>query len=151
MIVSTDILIIAGIFLLSSASAFYFGKSKLVALFFSCYPAILLFQDFPYKKNLIFVKDGIGHGINMYVLYGVFVFIVYKIISRFINADFEGNKFFHSILIGISCTVLFLTLGHFILPLDEIHNFSSRIDSLFTQGFGIFWWLLGPLLLLIVA
>lgn len=151
MIVSTDILIIVGIFILSSASAFYFGKSKIIALFFSCYPAILLFQDFPYKKELVFVKDGIGHGINMYVLYTVFVFIVYKIISRFISADYEGNKFLHSVLIGISCTVLFLTLGHFILPLDEIHNFSARIDSWFTGGIGIFWWLLGPLLLLLVA
>jgi hypothetical protein len=144
MIFSTDLFIILGIWLVGTLYTFYFGKGRGVTLILSLYPGLLLFEKFPYIKQLSVLKGEPLASINTIAIFCLCVFVSHLILHKYIFADFGEGKFIKSALVGLAFTGCILALWYFILPLDTFYNFSGTIDKWFSKDIGIFWWLLGP-------
>ena len=148
MIFSPDLFVILGIWLIGTVYTFYFGKGRGVTLILSLYPGLLLFEKFPYIKQLSVLKGEPLASINTVVIFLVCTCVSYFILHKYIFADFGEGKFIRSALIGLAFTGCVLALWYFVLPLNTFYNFSGIIDTWFSPDIGIFWWLIGPLVVL---
>ena len=148
MIFPVGITIVLTIFVLFSIGVFYFGKNRGTALALSFYPAYLLFDKFPYLDKLIFTTNPQYLALNKTLIFFGFLFITYIIISGYIAEDFGNNRFVSTFLLGLVLTVLTLGFAHFILPVDQIYSFSPKLNLIFNNTIGFFWWITVPLILL---
>jgi len=145
MIFPTDVLVIIGLVVAGTGFAFFLGKSKAVALLLSLFSAIPLYQSFPFVKQLTVATGALPQAANILGIFLVFVLLMFFLLNKYIIGDFIGGKFFKSVIFGLAFTALILTLFQFILPLDALYNFGPKIDVWFAGNFGLFWWLVVPL------
>jgi len=145
MIFPTDVLVIIGLVVAGTGFAFFLGKSKAVALLLALFSAIPLYQSFPFVKQLTVATGALPQAANILGIFLVFVLLMFFLLNKYIIGDFIGGKFFKSVIFGLAFTALILALFQFILPLDALYNFGPKIDVWFAGNFGLFWWLVVPL------
>ncbi|MCX6703532.1 MAG: hypothetical protein NTV02_02510 [Candidatus Zambryskibacteria bacterium] len=145
MIFPIDVFVIIGIFIFCTLFTFFLGKSKGVSLLLSLFGAILLFQTFPFVKNLTVLTGAVPLALNTLAIFLAFTAFLYFTLNRYIVGDFFEAKFFKSAILGLAITALVLAIMHFVLPVDALYNFGPKVDTWFGGNFGLFWWIAIPL------
>ncbi len=145
----TDVLIIVGIFLVGTLFTFFMGKSRGVSIILALFGSIPLFQSFPFTQQLTVATGDFARSINVIGIFLVFTIGLYFLLNRYVVGDFIEGNFFKSVIFGIAFTAIILALVHFILPFDPIYDFKQNVDQWFGGNFGMFWWILAPLMILL--
>jgi hypothetical protein len=147
--VSLDILVLAILFVALAAYAFYFGKNKLIAFILAFYPAILLFQAFPYTENLTFWRGSADQVVfSKLLIFLVFFILLNVVLLKVVSGEFaysRSGKFFQVGILALSGVIILLAFSHYFLPLKGMYTFSSATEKIFAIRDGVFWWFLVPL------
>ena len=149
-IISSDIIVLAVVFFAILVYTMYFGKNRTISAILSYYPAVILFTNFPFTKQLMISKGGIATTLNSLVIFLIIFIPLNIIINRYIIAE-SGQGTTHIIrTAGLAFTALILVImfSYTIVDLSEFYNFSHVIDSLFATPNTIFIANLIPLALL---
>ena len=129
------------------------GKSKIVLLMFSLYITGFLFNNFHYIDSLT-----VGETIMEALLFKLFIFFMMVIIlntffARFFELQMDsGEKNWWQILLlstFLSC-LLFVYIFQ-LFGVEEIFSFSPIMLSLFAPQELFFWWLVAPLVTLVIV
>ncbi len=146
-----DIIVLVLIFIIFLFYGIYFGRNRLISLVLAFYPAMFLYNLFPYLAKLIILHGDTLILLNKVIIFLIFLILFDIIISRFIFADSGGGSGHYLRLAGCSLAlvILIVSFSYSIISLDSVYNFSPKIDALFTaSGTSVFWWDLAPLGLL---
>lgn len=148
---SSDIVI--AFILVACAGIFVYlkGKRRGVALIFSFYPALLLFESLPFlKEYTTSAPSTSGEAWIRIALFGILLVIAYFILNPFISIESSYSKMKRvtesTILGGMIAGLLLLAL-HQVADIRPIYTFSQSISGLFTAS-TYFWWLAAPFALL---
>lgn len=146
--ITTDIIIIAIVFISLFLFGVRYGKSSSTSLLLSLYVGILTFLSFPYLEEATFLKSSeVQITISHIALFFVLVFMIHSVIRRFIFTEYSGKRVLKYgetvILSGVSTALLFAFAYHTI-PLTTLYNFGDSIDGLFSSQY-FFWWLVAPM------
>ncbi|MBI2617924.1 hypothetical protein HYW58_00480 [Candidatus Kaiserbacteria bacterium] len=146
--VTTDVLIIAIVFLAIFFFSVIYGKSNSIALLFSLYFGILGFVSFPFMEEFIFLKSSeIQIVLSRIAIFAVIVAFVYTAIQRSVYAEYPDYKILKLVQAGIlslSSTALIFAFAYHTLPVATLYDFGESIDALFLSEY-FFWWLAAPL------
>lgn len=156
--VSTDVLALAIAFIAFFAYSIYFGRNRTVALVFSYYPAVLLYQNFPFLSKLMLAGNGnIAVTLNKVVIFLIFFVPLNIIISRFIFIEsihlgkpnmLHNMHIFRNIGLSVVCVTIAILFSYTIIDINAIHNFGGGIDVLFATPVRVWAMNLLPLVLL---
>lgn len=153
-LVSANFAVLAIIFGFFIAFSIYFGKSKLVSIIFSFYPALLIFENFPFFKQIDSLSDSLlGIFLIKLAVFLVPVIFIYFILNKAILIEWSYSKiwgFAQSVLLSLIALSLSLILVCKIIPIEGIYSFSQPVVSLFNSQSLLFWWLLVPLVAIFV-
>ena len=147
----TDIVSLFVVFLVFFFYTMYFGKGRIISAVFAYYPAVLLYNIFPFGEKVL-----LAQGENLLILNKIGLFLVFFIplniiINRYIFAEsvhIGASHVFRTAGFAIALLIMILLFSHTIVSLDIIHHFSPMINGLFTGTTRIFLWNLAPLVLL---
>lgn len=144
--IPVDFFVLFGILVVSTIFCFYIGKSKSLSVLFSLYLSVLFYDKIPFLSKLIFIKNSSLHiTINYLILFIAIVLIFNFLISKHIHSFDTDLSISKSIIFGLALTVFILYIGYYIISIEPIYNFSSKIDSIFALKSGNFYLLLAPL------
>lgn len=149
MIFPTDILVILGILATGTLFTFFMGKSKGVSVVLSLFGAITLFQSFPFMKQMTVASGPLPEALNIAGVFVAFALALFFLLDQYVVGDFSEGNFLKSVFLGIAFTAMILTIIYFVLPFTPIYDFGPYIDKWFTGSFNLFWWLVGPLAILL--
>jgi hypothetical protein len=139
--ISFDVAVTLFLFFIFTALAFYFGKSKSVALIISSYIALFLFAYPP------FIKQGTVEPLVVLGAFLILWFAIFFLIKNVISTEYPF-ALFHKLLevglLAISFLIIILVAFHRLLPIGTIYRFSSLTISFFGPVQYIFYWLLLP-------
>ena len=146
--VTTDVLIIAVVFLAVFFFSIVYGKSNSIALLFSLYLGILGFVSFPFMEEFIFLKSSeIQIVLSRIAVFTVIAGFIYTAIQRSIYAEYPDYKILKLAQAGVlslSSTALIFAFAYHTLPVSTLYDFGQSVDSLFSSEY-FFWWLAAPL------
>lgn len=148
---SSDIGFLIAVFIVIFAVAFFIGRSSLVSLILSFYPATLLYKTFPFTSKAIFLKGDLPETFNKIGLFLLFLVPITIIISRYIFSvsDYgRGNTNLRLFGLSLSFLILVVFFSYNVVNYDSLHNYSSQIDAIFSITESQFYWNLAPIALL---
>jgi hypothetical protein len=145
---SVDFLIIGVLFVVMFAYSMYLGKGRAIVLLLSVYPAVLLHNYFPFAQEIskLLVK------FNLSVHYGgvIIILVLTAVIAYFVDDTSPRDKTYglvgrlaQSALLAILIIGLLLAVAYNLLQVNQLHDFSSQVDVLFSPTL-FFWWLVAP-------
>src|SRR4051812_30780719 len=108
---SLDIVVLIVGFIVLVVYGFYFGKSKLLACVLSFYPAVLLYNAFPYFANVtIWHENSLQTTISHGVVFLVFFILTNIALFTVLHGDFSFSKKERFFQIGVLafCGVLLI-------------------------------------------
>ena len=143
------------VFLALLAYAMVRGREALTALIFGLYLALLISLKFPYYDKLKEWANGSIHT-EAGLLIGVFAFFTIAgalLFERFFEYDdestFEG--FWKKILIALFGMVLIMAYSYHVLPVTSLIEPGGPASTLFAPEERFFWWLIIPLIGLLIV
>lgn len=145
MIFPTDILVVLGILVVGTLFTFFVGKSKGVSVVLSLFGAIVLFQNFPFMKQMTVLKGALPEALNIAGIFVAFALALFFLLDKYVVGDFSDGNFFKSVFVGLAFTGMVLAIIYFIVPFAPVYDFGPNIDKWFQGQFTLFWWLVGPL------
>ena len=150
---SSDMVVLAGIFFVFFFYALYFGRNRIISLIFSFYPAVILYQICPYIDKLVILNGEKLILLNKLAIFLIFFLPLNIIINRYIFAEsgYSGaSHIFRTVGFALCALVLFMLFTYTVINLDTLHDFSPTIDTLFNGGSRLFIWYLAPIVLLTI-
>ena len=149
---STDIIAICVLFILLFAYGMYFGKSYLVSLVLTFYPARFLFEHFPFVDKLIFLKGDMLLTLNKVGIFILFLIPVHILIGRYVFSEsgYGAERMFRTAGLAIAGVISVLVFNYGVINLDLLYNFTPVVDVLFSGADKLFYWSLAPLVILFV-
>lgn len=147
---TADLIVVGITLLIFFLISLYFGKAKLISLILAYYPAVLLYNSFPYLQSILFAKGESLLILNKLVVFLIILILLSIAIGRFIFSEsgYGGSHVVRHIGFSVAATVLFFVFIHSIITINFIYKFSPSIEVLFGTADKIFWWLLFPLILI---
>jgi hypothetical protein len=149
--ISTDITVLVVLFIILFAFAMYFGKSSLISIILSFYPAVYFYQHFPYAEKLIFL-----HGDSLIIVNKIAIFLLFLIplnivIGRYIFSEStEGaTHYFRTAGYALAGVIMFLIFYYGVISLASFYAFSPILNSLFESPSHLFWLSLAPVLIML--
>ncbi len=147
-----DILFLAILFVIFFVYAIYLGRSRMISLILSFYPATLLYKTFPFidkitastGNTLLLVKFGI---------FLVFLIPINLIIGRYMFSELihvRSSNIIQTIGLSIVMVIMIIMFSYNTINFDSLHNFSPMMDAIFAGSDRVFWWNLAPIVLLAV-
>ncbi len=149
-IFSGDTLFIVIAFAFFFGYAMLLGRGKIVSLILAYYPAVLLFNSFPFVNNLLVLQGDIMLTLNKIAIFLLFLAPLSILISRFVISEsmhIGSSHFFRTAAFALCATALVLIFSYSTVSLDALHDFSPQIDLLFSSISRIFYWNTGILAL----
>ncbi len=148
---SSDLGFLLAIFAVVLGISFFIGRSSLVAMILSFYPAFLLYKTFPFATKAIFLKGEMLETFNMIGLFLLFLIPITIIVGRYIFSvsDYgrgEGNLRLFGLSIAFLILVVFFSYN--VVNYDVFHNYGPQIDAIFTITDSQFYWNIAPIALL---
>ncbi len=149
---SSDALYLISIFIILYACSMYFGRGRIVSMIVSFFPAMLLFNSFPFIDKLIFFEAGGLLALNKLAIFLIFFIPISIIVSRFIfsSSEYSDYPILKNGVLAFSALIVVLVFSYSVVSLDALHNFSPQIDALFSGEGKTFYWNLLSLALLAV-
>lgn len=149
---TADLLLIGAVFIIFLLFSFYFGKSRLVSIILAYYPAVLIYNNFPFINSMLVLKGESLLVLNKFLIFAVIITILSIAIGRFIFSEsgYGGSHIWRHIGFALGTTILSLVFVHSVINIDFIHKFSPTIEALFGTSSNIFWWEIAPIIILFV-
>lgn len=146
---ATDIAVLCVVFVFFFVYALYFGKNRIISFLLAFYPAIFLYNQFPFIKSLT-VLEGKLLLLNQVAIFLLFLIPLDIIVGKYIFSNSMGGGGHYARIAGYALggVIIVLLFSYTVISLDAVYNFSSQIDSLFTPHGKAFWWSLAPIGLL---
>ena len=150
---SSDAIVVLIFIAVGTAVSLYYGKARILALIFSFYPTILLFDIIPFfdsriDKNPVSLSSAVPAFAFFLLLFAFSFFAIRKLIM----ADFSFSRLkrtLESIVFGTVFASLIIYCSYHVIITQKIYNFSASIDTLFLSTVA-FWWLIIPLVLVFI-
>lgn len=148
-IVTSDIIALLILFIVAFSYSLYFGKNRIISLILAFYPALYLFNSFPFRDKLIFLQGDTMILVNNIVLFLIFLIPLDIIIGRYVSSvGYGGMKYLRIAGYSIGLVVLVLIFSYSVVSLDSFYNFGSGVDNIFSNDYR-FWLTLVPLAILL--
>lgn len=128
-----------------------FGRGRIISTIIAFYPALLLYNTFPFKEQVLILQGENLLLLNQVIIFFIFLLPLSIIINRYIFSPSEYGKksnLWKNLGVSLVALVLFLIFTQSIVNLDILHDFSPRMDSFFANPNYVFYWNLLPFLLL---
>ncbi|PIT91399.1 hypothetical protein COU17_00205 [Candidatus Kaiserbacteria bacterium CG10_big_fil_rev_8_21_14_0_10_49_17] len=141
--VSSDSIVIAGVFLLAAAFVWKFGRNRGILLLVSVYAAAI----FAYVLGpLTIITDSLG-AYAYPALFAVTLGAFYWLLKRAFGLALEsGNRrVMTAAILGATISIALITVSYVAVPLGDIYDFGTTIDGVFSaEAYGR-WLFLLPL------
>lgn len=150
-IFSADLGFILVLFVFIMGIAYFIGRSSLISLILSFYPATLLFKTFPFISKVIFLKGDVLETLNKVGLFLLFLIPITIIVRRFIFSlsDYtKGEGLLRLFGLSIAFLILVVFFSYNVVNYDVFHDFEPQIDTIFTITDSQFYWNIAPIALL---
>lgn len=132
-----------------------FGRQMLINIICGLYLALLINIQFPYFDTMFSdLKQPEVIATAKLVVFIITLVLTTLLFKRIMPSEFLENKFesFHKkIALAIGATILVMIFSFNILPVTEFLTPSSPIQSIFAPHEYFFWWLLVPLVILVLV
>lgn len=126
---SLDILILIVIFVLLFGYSMKTSKKFLVSLTISIYPALIIFNNFPYVN----FESGIPNAIAFILIYVISHVVVYKFLAKK-SLHTTSRKVFDYALLSITYIFLLLSISaNFVPSLQYLYTFTGIIPNLISK------------------
>lgn len=149
-----DILIISLLFGMLVGFGFQYGKRHIITLLLTAYLTTLLYIFFPYTEKILeFESDALPLTAIIIATFTVLFLALYVLFIRMVHISFplsSGKRWLEVLLIGFVGTTFIIALLYHIIPLEAVYDFSPPIDRFFESTTAFFWWLVAPLVVLLV-
>ncbi len=147
--ITNDISFLFGLFVLFFIYALYGSKARILSYIFAFYPAVMLYNSFPFTEKLLFVTSEQWLVWNKFLIFLLFFVPISIIISRFVfRESYESKHYIRALLYALACVSLVLLFWYSVLSFDVWYDFSSHIDAWFATPVREYLWYIAPLLLL---
>lgn len=134
--------------------AFIRGRQAITNLILGLYMGLLMTLEFPYfDKVLAGVSDARTKAMIMIGVFAGFSLLATILFSRILPREFDEGKFAAAgkkFVFALGGTILIMAYSYHALPVTELVDPGSPIQSLFAPEQGFFIWLLVPLALLFI-
>lgn len=130
------------------------GQRALLSLTLGLYIALLISLKFPYYEGignaLSFMSDH-AIRISLFAFFAAFgSFLFERLLSRVIDETaIEGIG--KKVILSILTTALVLSYSYHVLPITEMMDPGAKIGVLFASPSSFFWWLLAPLIGIVIV
>ncbi len=148
--ISTDVATLLIVFLAFFFYTLYFGKNRTISFILAYYPALFLYNAFPWVAKLTILTSERMLALNKVGIFLIFLLPLSIIINRYIFAD-SGAGGVHILRVGglaLVCLTLVLLFSYTTVDLSTFHDFGSTIDMLFSTPTKVWVANLAPLVLL---
>lgn len=154
MSLSSNVMLVIILFAIFFLFALYFGKDKIVSLIISFYPAAFLVSNFPYFSTFIAPKaTAFQIVVIKSAIFAVFFAASFYFIQKHLMLHFPYSKVSRMIQAAI-LSILAVALSHVfmrtVVPFTGVYKFTGSIAYIISTKEFIFWWLLAPIVSLLV-
>lgn len=147
---SLFMIVVFGIFL---GTAMVRGKYALINIILSLYLALLISLKFPYFS---FFENGTDSGSGAVV--HIVIFVIFTILGIILfrkhipGDDYEPAfyQFIKKIILALMATILIMVYSFHVIPVTDLITPGTPIRSLFEPEASFFWWLMAPLITLLI-
>lgn len=138
-----DFLAIIVLFTILFLLAWYVGRATLVSLLIAFYAAFAIYVTFPYMSLIASgpAADNLFINIGVYLL---LTLLMYVILRRVVVSDFLSIGMLGTAILSFLGATFLISIGYHIFPVNALYDFSSAIDTMFSQKQFFFWWFSGP-------
>lgn len=149
---STYMLVVFSVFL---SLAIFSGRQMLINIICGLYLALLITIQFPYFDAILGdLKQPAVMSIAKLLIFIVIFILTTLLFKRIMPSEFLENKFeslHKKIALSVGATILIMIFSFNVLPITEFLTPGSPIQSLFAPQEYFFWWLLVPLVILVMV
>jgi hypothetical protein len=148
--ISTDVATLLIVFFAFFFYTLYFGKNRTISFILAYYPALFLYNAFPWVSKLLILTGPKMLALNKVGIFLIFLLPLSIVINRYIFAD-SGAGGVHILRVGglaLVCLTLVLLFSYTVVDLSLFHDFGSHIDVLFSNPTKDWIGNLAPLVLL---
>ena len=143
------------VFLIFLGFAVFFGRQFLINIICGLYLALLINLQFPYFDIILGdLKQPAVLALAKLFIFSITLILTTLLFKRIMPGEFLENKFesFHKkIALALGATILIMIFSFNVLPVTEFLTPGTPIQSLFAPEEWFFWWLLVPLVILVVV
>jgi hydrogenase-4 membrane subunit HyfE len=143
------------VFLVFMTLAVFSGRQMLINIICGLYLALLINIQFPYFDFILGdLKQPAVVAVAKLIIFIITFVLTTLLFKRIMPSEFLENKFesFHKkIALSIGATILIMIFSFNVLPVTEFLTPGTPIQSLFAPQEWFFWWLLVPLVILVVV
>ncbi len=135
------------------AFTLYFGRGKIISFILSFYPATFLYNNFPFTTKILSESTGNTLLLKQLGIFLIFFIPLNIIINRYIFSESEyraSSNLLRSGGLAVSALILVMIFSYITVDLSSFHDFSPKIDDIFTSGDRIFYWNLASILILAI-
>jgi branched-subunit amino acid transport protein len=140
------------VFLLFLGVAMFRGRQTIINVIVGMYIGLLLSLQFPYTSRTIsMLGSSTGEVIGQLLLFSGFTVLATVVIAKIMPEEYREKSYesFHKkLLVALVATILVIIYSYHVLPVTEILNPGTPLQSLFASDRYFFWWLLIPLIAL---
>lgn len=130
------------------------GRQSITNLILGLYFALLISLEFPYYEQVLDrVYSARSEAIVMIAIFATFAFLATILFTRLLPREYDESTFEgfgKKLLLALAGTALVMAYSYHVLPITELVDPGSPIQSLFAPEQWFFAWLLVPLVLLFV-
>lgn len=146
---SLFVIVVFGVFLLY---AFIRGRQSITNLILGLYLALLIALKFPYFDAILAnVHSPRNEALAMIAVFGIFALLATILFERLMPREYSESTFEAAgkkLVFAVAATVLVMAYSYHVLPVTELVDPGSPIQTLFAPENRFFFWMLAPLLLL---
>ncbi len=146
--VTLDVIVLAIVLVVFASIGFYFGRGKLIALVLAFYPAVLLYEAFPYVEKFTFWRGSVGQvGLSHLLIFFILFIVCYLVIHSVYHDDITisgGERMMQIGVLSLSLLIVGMVLTHIVIPITGVYDFTPTVAGLFRNNL-YFWWLIAPL------
>lgn len=148
---SAFLLIVFGVFL---TLALFKGRQALINIICGLYLALLITIQFPYYDTLLsdFTQSSVIAGVKLtfFIILTILTTLLFKRIMPEEYREGKFESFPKKFALAVGATVLVMSFSFNVLPVTEFLTPGSPVQSLFAPKEWFFWWLLLPLIFLVL-
>lgn len=142
------------VFFIFFGIAVFKGRQALINHICGLYLALLIIIQFPYYDYLFgeIAKTGIVSALKL-ILFVITAFLCTLLFKRLMPDEYREGKFESfgkKVALALAATVLVMTFSFNVLPVTEFLTPGTPIQSLFAPTEYFFWWLMLPLIVLVI-
>lgn len=131
------------------------GRQSITNLILGLYFALLISLEFPYYDNILTAtSDAKTQSILILILFAAFATLGTILFTRLLPREYDEGKFEgfgKKLLLALAGTILIMIFSYHVLPITDFITPGSPINYLFGSEQHFFWWLISPLILLMIT